>query len=46
MNNINSIENNMNVVIKRGKNIALNNLMNKSEANKDINNHKKIKSYN
>ena len=32
--------------IKRGKNIALNNLMNKSEANKDINNHKKIKSYN
>ena len=46
LNNITSSKNNFNVTIKRGKNITLNKLMNKSEANKDINNHKKIKSYN
>ena len=46
LNNITSSKNNLNVTIKRGKNITLNKLMNKSEANKDINNHKKIKSFN
>ena len=46
LNNINSISNNMNLLIKKEKNKTTNKLMNKSEANKEINNPKKIKSHN
>jgi hypothetical protein len=47
LNNINSINNNMNLLIKKEKNKTVNKLMNKSEANKELNNNtKKIKSQN
>ena len=46
MNNINNLNNNMNLLIKREKNKTVNKLMNKSEANKEINNQKKNKSLN
>ena len=46
MNNINSINNNMKLLISREKYKTANKIMNKSEANKDINIPKKIKSQN
>ena len=46
MNNITSIDNNLNLIIKRNKYKTIDKVMNKSEANKEMNNLIKTKSQN
>ena len=46
VNNITSIDNNLNLIIKRNKYKTIDKVMNKSEANKEMNNRIKTKSQN